>query len=350
MKQLVADSVLSLLVCACISPSVAEHSFTSAMAAPRAAIQEPQRDRSEDVRYRNGKIMLAAMLMVPESNKRVPGAVIIQGSGASDRTNQWARAIAQVLVKQGAAVLLTDKRGSGKSEGNWQTADFNDLAADAIAGVQHLRSRNEIDPERVGLVGLSQGGWIAPIAAARSEEVAFVVDISGASVSIAEQSFTEMANTAREAGLSDKQVREVLELNRAVAQYLTTGDWHKYAKHRDKALKSEWGKIAAGFPATPDLPIWTFLRGVATFDPLPYWLQLTEPVLVIYGEKDEQDNVPVTESVRRLQHAFGSVGKENYKIVVIPNAGHALIDPERRELMPAFVAALTSWFGEFIMK
>lgn len=350
MKRLVAGSLLALMVCAQLSPSIAGQSGTTAPASKRARIHEPSRHRSEDVRYQSGKITLAAMLMVPEIGRHVPGAVIIQGSGASDRTNQWARAIAQVLVNKGAAVLLTDKRGSGKSEGNWQTADFNDLAADAIAGVQYLRSRNEIDPERVGLVGLSQGGWIAPLAAARSEQVAFVIDISGASVSFAEQSFTEMANTARQAGLTEKQVREVLELNRAVAQYLTTGDWQRYAKHREKAMKSEWNKIAAGFPGAPDLPIWTFLRGVANYDPLPYWLQLAQPVLVIYGERDEDDNVPVAESVRRLQHAFRIVGKENYKIVIIPNAGHALIDQERSELMPAFVSALTSWLEELVMK
>lgn len=97
-------------------------------------------------------------------------------------------------------------------------------------------------------------------------------------------------------------------------------------------------------------PIWTFLRGVAAYDPLPYWLQLTKPVLIIYGEKDEEDNVPVAESVRRLQHTFAIVRKENYRIVVIPNGGHALTDTERRELMPAFVGTLNSWFGEFIMK
>ena len=202
----------------------------------------------------------------------------------------------------------------------------------------------------MGLVGLSQGGWIAPLAAARSKQVAFVIAISGTSVSFAEQSFTEMANTARQAGLNEKQVREVLELNRAVAEYLTTGDWQTYSEHRERALKSEWGRIAAGFPGTPDQPIWTFLRGVAAYDPLPYWLQLTKPVLIIYGEKDEEDNVPVAESVRRLQHTFAIVRKENYRIVVIPNGGHALTDTERRELMPAFVGTLNSWFGEFIMK
>ena len=299
--------------------------------------------RTEDVRYKNGALPLAALLMLPPSESPVAGAVILQGSGTSDRTNGWARGIAEVLVESGVAVLLTDKRGSGASGGDWRLAGFDDLAADALAGVKLLRNRPEIDPQRVGLVGLSQGGWVAPLAAARSDEVAFVIDISGAAVSFAEQSFLEMANTARQAGLPEEQVREVVELNRATAEYMTTGDWDRYRRAREKGLASPWREIAAGFPGAPDLPIWTFLRSVAAYDPLPYWLLLTEPVLVLYGAEDERDNVPVAESVRRLEYVFRSVEKTNYQIVVIPGAGHSFIDPARRELMPAFVEALTGW-------
>lgn len=317
---------------------------------PKAITQEPSRYRSEDVRYQNEKIGLAALLLLPESDKRVPGAVILQGSGASDRTNQWARAISDELMRKGIAVLLTDKRGSGKSEGNWQTSDFSELAGDAIAGVEYLRQRREIDPDRVGLVGLSQGGWVAPLAAAKSEQVAFVITVSAASVSFAEQTFTEMANTARQAGLPEKHIREVLELNRAAAAYATTGNWANYMKLREEALKSPWSKIAAGFPGSPDLPVWTFLRGVGAYDPIPYWIQVTEPTLVLYGEKDEHDNVPVAESVRRLKHAFEIVGKENYRIVVIPNAGHSFIDTQQKQLVPEFVKALTSWVEEFVVR
>jgi len=159
-----------------------------------------------------------------------------------------------------------------------------------------------------------------------------------------------MANTARQAGLTPKQVGEVTALNRAAAEYLATGNWGKDARLRESALKSEWGKIAAGFPGAPELPIWIFLRSVAAYDPLPYWIQLTQPVLVLYGEKDEQDNVPVVESVRRLKHTFADAMKDNYRIIVIPEAGHAFIDPQRQQLMPAFSDALSSWVAEFVAK
>lgn len=299
--------------------------------------------RTEEVRYANGDVPLAGLLMLPPARGPVPGAVIIQGSGRSDRTNQWARAIAEELVRGGVAVLLTDKRGSGASGGDWQTAGFDDLASDALAGVAVLRARPDVDPARVGLAGLSQGGWIAPLAAARSPHVAFVIDVSGATVSYAEQSFHEMGNTARQAGLSEAAVAEVLALNRAAGEYLVTGDWAAYERARQHALGTDARPVAAGFPASADLPIWTFLRKSFAYDPMPYWIVLRQPVLVLLGAEDERDNVPVATSVQRLESAFASAGKRNGRVVVVPGAGHAFIDHATHELMPAFTQALAEW-------
>jgi uncharacterized protein len=251
-------------------------------------------------------------------------------------------------VRRGVAVLLTDKRGSGASAGDWRTASFDDLAADALAGVAYLRGRREIDSTRVGLLGLSQGGWIAPLAAAREPRVAFVVDVSGAAVSFAEQSFLEMANTARQAGLTEARVAEVLALDAAAGRYAGGGAWEPYARLRERALTGPWAKIAAGFPSHPDQPIWTFLRSVFAFDPLPHWMLVAAPVLVASGEEDERDNVPVRESVRRLELAFRSVGKRNYRAVVAPAVGHSVMDHGRGEFAPAFLDALDRWTREYV--
>jgi pimeloyl-ACP methyl ester carboxylesterase len=310
--------------------------------APAAAAQTNAPYRTEDVRYPGGGVELAALLMLPDARGPVPGAVIIQGSGRSDRTNQWARAIAEELVRAGVAVLLTDKRGSGASGGDWQSAGFDELAADALAGVALLRGRAGVDPARVGLVGLSQGGWIAPLAAARSPHVAFVIDVSGAAVSYAEQSFHEMGNTARQAGLSEAGVAEVLALNRAAGESLVSGDWGVYERARQRALGTEARPVVEGFPAQ-DARIWAFLRKVFAYDPMPYWMVLPQPVLVVLGAEDEGDNVPVAASVQRLERGFASVGKRNARIVVIPGAGHALMDHTTHQLMPAFTSTLAEW-------
>ncbi|MGH7477585.1 MAG: alpha/beta hydrolase family protein [Longimicrobiales bacterium] len=112
--------------------------------------------------------MPAAGLIRPAAAGAYPAAVIIQGSGASDRANAWARSIAEVVATTGSVVLLTDKRGTGASEGDWRTTDFHELARDAFAGVAYLGRPPDVQPERIGLVGLSQGGWVAPVTAGRN--------------------------------------------------------------------------------------------------------------------------------------------------------------------------------------
>ncbi len=320
--------------------------LTALAAASGSGLAQAQDVRSLDVTYENGSITLAALWILPRSEAPVPAAVIAQGSGASDRTNRWARDIADELVRNGLAVLLTDKRGSGASGGDWRIASFEDLAEDALAGVQWLRKRPEIDPLRVGIVGLSQGGQVAPLAAARSEDVAFVVSVSGKAVGFAEGSFVEMANTARRAGLADRDVQEVIGLNLAAVRYLTTGNWEQYARARERALGTGAREIAEGFPASADEPIWTFYRSVAAYDPLACWVQVTQPVLVVYGEEDEHDNVPVSESVRRLEHAFRSVNKSNYRILVVPGTGHGIRDARTHGFAAGLVDALGEWLEE----
>jgi uncharacterized protein len=298
----------------------------------------------EDVRYR-GAVPLAAALLLPESPGPSPAVVIVHGSGPSDRGNAWARAIAEVFVTRGLAVLLTDKRGSGGSGGDWQLAGFEELADDALAGVDYLKTRKEIDASAIGLVGLSQGGWVVPLAAVRRAEVAFVVNLSGATVTYAEQSFVEMTNTARQAGLSAGAVNEVVQLNRAAGRYVLGGSWNEYAAARAAAMAGGAKSVARGFPASQDAPIWTFLRKVGAYDPLPYWSVLEQPVFVGLGEHDEQDNVPVRESVRRIEYVFRGAGKQNYAVVVAPGVGHALWTRDRR-FAPALLKELDAWLAK----
>ncbi len=297
----------------------------------------------ESVDYASGDLRLAAELLLPNSEELLPAAVILQGSGDSDRSNSWAAGIAEELAASGVAVLLTDKRGCGLSEGDWRNAGFDDLALDALAGVEFLMTLPEVDPDRIGVVGLSQGGWVAPIAAARSSEVAFVIVVSGAAVGFAEQVSVEMANTARQAGLDEDEVAEILSLNRLAGRYAMTGRWGEYSEARERAMGTRTQRVAAGFPGSGDHPRWNFIRKVGAYDPMPFWVLVDQPALIVYGEEDEKDNVPVRESVRRLEHAFQVSNKGNARILVIPGGDHGLIDQTRGQLMEEFTEALRSF-------
>ncbi len=127
-----------------------------------------------DVVFRNGAVTLSGCLYVPRGEGLHPAIVMLQGSGPETR---WGanRFWADYFGRRGIATLIYDKRGSGRSTGNWQTADFNALAGDALSGVDFLQHQAGIDPNKIGIHGHSQGASIAPLIASQTKAVAFVL-------------------------------------------------------------------------------------------------------------------------------------------------------------------------------
>lgn len=260
----------------------------------------------KDIQYSSGAIMLAGVAMLPEGDHN-PGVVFVHGSGNSDRTNQWYQDVAQHLANHGVAVLLPDKRGCHKSEGNWRKADFHDLAADSIAGVKALQRQNGVDPQKVGLIGISQGGWIAPLAA-NKEHVAFVISVSGATVTPLEQFSYEHTQDIREKGFP----KALAHLSFPFARFFLRLRW------------SSW----------PD---------VKDFDPIPLWQTLPAPGLLVFGDEDE--NVPVSLSARRLESAIKQTGKSNLSVKVFHGSGHGLREPGSRLIRSDFLHLLVEWIA-----
>jgi pimeloyl-ACP methyl ester carboxylesterase len=323
-----------------------------------ATAQTPTRDSRDaafterDVKFEAADgVVLAGVLLIPTGEGPFPGAVIIQGSGDSDRTNFWARSIAEALANGGIATLLPDKRGSGLSEGDWSTASFETLARDALAGTVLVGEEQAVDGRAVGLVGLSQGGHVAPLAAGLSAEVAWVVDISGATVTVIEQIRHELRNTAVQAGLAASEVELIMTIQHHAERYVEFGEWEPYAQALEAAEGGSAASVAAGFPQTQGSPVWTWARLNGWYDPLPHWIRLRIPILVAYGAEDEQDNVPVSESVRRLESALLPAEHPDFTIRVFPGSGHALWDPTSSQghapkLRDDLVNLLVEWIHE----
>jgi dipeptidyl aminopeptidase/acylaminoacyl peptidase len=188
------------------------------------------------------------------------------------------------LQRNGIAVLLPDKRGSESSDGDWRTSTLEDLAGDTVAAVEHV-AKSDLPISRVGLVGLSQGGWIAPIAATESDDVAFVVSFSGAAVTTDEQLYHEETHNIMGMGTYRFVAQPIARLSTARIQ---------------------------------GTDFWSHLAG---FDPMPYWREVAVPVFFAYGAGDP--NVPVDASVSRLAELGDSV-----TVKVYPDGGHGITDPE----------------------
>ncbi|MGE0354123.1 MAG: alpha/beta hydrolase family protein [Gemmatimonadales bacterium] len=314
----------------------------------------------EEVRYRSGSVTLGGLLMVPRVRKLVgrssgtlhqvpiglPAVVILHGSGDSDRDNIWAFTFAQSLARAGLVTLFADKRGCGASGGDWRTVGLDGLVDDALAGIEALRSDPRVDSTRVGLVGLSQGGMVAPLAAARSAHVAFVVSVSSAAVTLFDQMRHEMIQDLHRAGIPPEAIRAIEHVGAlavAYARTLSDDDWKRYQAARADLMSGPLAEAAAGFPESREDWHWQWWKSVGDVDPLPAWEAYSGPSLAIFGEDDEQDNVPVRESVQRLQEAIRPELHPEHLIRVYRGKGHTLADEDRGWVGLDVLADLDAW-------
>ena len=117
-------------------------------------------------------------MYLPLSGPPAPAVVFVHGAGAAVRGDRY-HELARHFARKGVAALIYDKRGCGASTGDWTRAGMHDLAEDALACVRLLRGRADVNPNRVGLWGLSQGASVIPIAAGRTPNVAFLIAVGG---------------------------------------------------------------------------------------------------------------------------------------------------------------------------
>lgn len=278
----------------------------------------------EEISYSNGEIRLAASLLLPQSNKKLPAAVIVHGSGSSDRNNPWTAAYAAALSQRGVIVLHPDKRGSGKSSGNWRKASMEDLAKDAVVAVDYLLSREEVDTAKIALIGFSQGGHVIPIAATKSNEIDLVISISSSVVSLREQTIDEVVKAARREGVSEAEMQTIKKINEIAFAY-AYGEvkWEQYFNALHEAKQTSLGnrKIISAAPAQKDIWIWDWLDLVSYHSPLEYWKQVSIPVLFIFGGNDTQ--IEIKKSIDLIFTELQPL-KKNFSLLYFNNNGHAL--------------------------
>ena len=244
----------------------------------------------EEVQFYNEaeQLRLAGMLFVPEGDGPFPAVVFVHGSAPSFRGNRIILTETKYLLDNGVMVLVPDKRGADGSEGDWETASFEALGMDAVAAVDYLLARDDLPISRVGIIGASQGGHISPLIASQSDEIDFIVDLSGTSLPLREQLLFEEQQNLRQIGFLPL-VADVL------------------------AYPSAW--------SIREVRQKTFWQAIGDFDPLPYWEELDVPALAIFGLEDT--NVPALESEARLQ----TLNKSNITVKVYEGSGHNLETP-----------------------
>jgi pimeloyl-ACP methyl ester carboxylesterase len=310
---------------------------TSALAPKRP--QEPKPPypyASEDVTYSNpaAGVTLAGTLTLPAGDGPHPVVLLISGSGPQDRDEFLMRhrpflVLADHLTRKGIAVLRVDDRGVGKSTGTFATATTEDFATDVLAGVAYLKTRREIDPKRIGLIGHSEGGYVAPMVATRSPDVAFIVLLAGPGVPIAVL-LREQARLLLEAGGADPAF---IERNERAQERM----FEIVRRESDPAaaapeLKAEVDALLAELPpeqrdaARPSaegsvtLVNSPWFRYLLTYDPARTLRRVKVPVLALNGELDLQ--VPPAQNLPAIEKALHQGENEDVETAVLPKLNH----------------------------
>jgi pimeloyl-ACP methyl ester carboxylesterase len=306
--------------------------------------QEPKRPypyEEQEVAYANkaGGVRLGGTLTLPRAAGPHPAVLLITGSGAQDRDealygHRPFLVLADYLTRRGIAVLRVDDRGVGKSSGKTLDSTNEDLASDVLAGVEFLKSRKEIDARRIGLVGHSEGGLVAPVAANGSTDVAFVVLIAAPAIPGEKLLYLQSEAITRVLGLPEEMARRNQQMQRALFEAIRQ---EKDPAAAEERMRAEIARLKTGLPedqrrgiealqqrVESQLPLVNsrWFRAFIEYDPGPALRKLKSGVLAVSGELDVQ--VPPKENLPALIEALEAGGNRDYTIAKLPGLNHLL--------------------------
>ena len=274
-------------------------------------------------------VSLSGTLTLPNGSGPFAAAVLIAGSGPEDRDGTIANhkpflVLSDYLTRKGIAVLRYDKRGIGQSTGSAEMATTMDLAGDTKCAIAYLKTRKDIDPARIGLIGHSEGAMIAPTIAASSPDLPWVVLLAAPATKGEDTLLNQSDLIARAGGLSDAQVLSSLNFDKQAYDLVLTEQDSNVVGQKLKALVKESGLDAALPPAALDsqLHMMTspWFRYFLAYDPLPELKKTKCPVLAIYGAKDLQ--VPPKINLPMVQKAFADGENSQAEVKQLPDLNH----------------------------
>jgi uncharacterized protein len=303
--------------------------------------QEPKRPfpyREVEVTYENPSehSTLAGTLTLPKTGGPFAVVLLITGSGQQDRDETLLGhkpflILSDYLTRRGIAVLRVDDRGIGGSKGDLANATSENFASDVLAGVNFLKTRKEINPHRIGLIGHSEGGLIAPMVAVKTPDVAFIVLLAGTGVPGSQISLFQMETLMKQSGASQAEIARSRNLQEKLYGIL---EHEADVKTRHAELKQAFEEGLAGLTAEEkkkagagataeqraaavDRP-WT--RFYFFHDPRETLRQVHCPVLAINGDKDIQ--VPSKVNLPEIEKALKEGGNPDYTTKALPNLNH----------------------------
>ncbi|GGA76916.1 alpha/beta hydrolase [Flavobacterium palustre] len=328
--------------------------------------QEPQKPypyHLEEVTFQNNTahITLAGTLTLPKKAGVFPAVILISGSGPQDRNEEIFGhkpflIMADYLTRNGIAVLRYDDRGVGQSKGNFKTATSADFATDVESAVAYLKTRKEIS--KIGLIGHSEGGLIAPMVANKSNDVAFIVllaapGIQGDQILLLQQKLIGKASGISDADLQknelvNRKIYDIVnksssleQLNIDLAHYLKTALKDNSKSEKPATMSDdEFVKLQVSQIATP------WMQYFIKYNPTPALEKVKCPVLALNGEKDVQ--VAANENIDAITKALAKAGNKKVTAKILPNLNHLF--QECQTGAPSEYATIEQTFSPLVLE
>jgi len=304
--------------------------------------QEPKKPylyHEEEVTFENAKagITLAGTLTLPSKEGNFPAVILITGSGPQNRDEELMGhkpflVISDYLTKNGIAVLRFDDRGTAASKGDFKTATSVDFSTDVNAGVTYLLSRKEINKKKIGLIGHSEGGIIAPLVANSSKDVAFIVLLAGTGIPGDQLLLLQQELIGKASGLSDSDLQKAKQINSRVFEVITKStnseqlktDLTNYITQSLKdipdAQKPEGMSEADFVKIQVDQITSPWMLYFIKYNPVAALEKVKCPVLALNGEKDLQ--VPPKENLEAIKNALAKGGNKKVTTIELPGLNH----------------------------
>ncbi|MBN1633570.1 MAG: alpha/beta hydrolase [Ignavibacteria bacterium] len=333
---------------------------------------------SEEISFNNADNYFAGTLTLPDYKGRHPAVILITGSGAQDRDEnifgfKIFKIIADHFTRNGFAVLRYDDRNTGKSKGTpVDSSTTEDFAEDVSCAVDFLKTRNDINPLNIGLLGHSEGGIVAPIVAAKRNDIAFIVLMAGTAVPGKDVIIEQTKKIKQTSGDSDEEINSTLELlNDAIKCNETDSGWEELETKLKNTIEKGYNELsdeekskidnkeefintnAKGFIHSFNSP---WMKYFLFFNPQTIIEKVNSPVLALFGGLDLQ--VLESQNLEPMRNALSGTGKIDYIIKTFEKANHLFQEAEtgnpseysslKKEFIPGFLEYITEWMLKYV--
>lgn len=294
----------------------------------------------EDVIFHNSSanVTLAGTLSLPQSTGPFPVVILLHGSAPLDRDafmfgHKLFLVWADHLTKQGIAVLRFDKRSAGQSTGDYHSSSLEDFANDALAGIEYLKTRKEINHKQIGLIGHSEGGLTALLTNIKSKDVAYLVLMATPCVTWEELILEQEESLMRVDNVSEEFIAQSLEFRKQVFAILKNEKNRElaepklreiYAKYFDQLMPTE-RQIAETYYGPLEFQVHFFnsawFRYNFAYEPVDMLMNLEAPILALNGELDFI--VSSKQNLSKIAQTLATAQHKDYTIMEIPQLNHA---------------------------